>query len=247
MSMGVADLPIDVLRSLKLASSENKDKASSRKSSDAGTITTSTSSIAPPSSTANSGTETPRSEATTAVTSDYGDMTPSQPLSHRSETGDLKEYKHLTATQSKNSSSSQNSPPRSRSRSPASTAQDRQRKQTTPWTVESVVGAGKGVSRIVGEGLKSPMDFTMGLAKGFHNAPKLYGDDTVRQSEKVTDFKSGIRAAGRELTYGFYDGISGLATQPMRGAQKEGPAGFFKGFAKGIGGLVLVGLLLRNH
>lgn len=37
----------------------------------------------------------------------------------------------------------------------------------------------------------------MGLARGFHNAPKLYGDDTVRPQEKVTDFQSGLKAAGK--------------------------------------------------
>jgi hypothetical protein len=55
--------------------------------------------------------------------------------------------------------------------------------------------AGKGVSRIVVAGMKSPLDFTLGLARGFHNAPKLYGDDTVRSQAKVTDFQSGINAA----------------------------------------------------
>jgi hypothetical protein len=64
-------------------------------------------------------------------------------------------------------------------------------------TLESAVGAGKGLSRIVGAGLKSPMDFSLGLARGFHNAPKLYGDQTVRPQEKVTDFQSGLRAAGK--------------------------------------------------
>jgi len=45
--------------------------------------------------------------------------------------------------------------------------------------------------------MKSPMDFTLGIARGFHNAPKLYGDDTVRPQEKVTDFQSGLKAAGK--------------------------------------------------
>ncbi|GIZ42669.1 hypothetical protein CKM354_000592800 [Cercospora kikuchii] len=97
----------------------------------------------------------------------------------------------------------------------------------------------KGVHRIVGAGLKSPLDFTMGLSKGFHNAPKLYGDDTVRKSEKVTDFRSGMRAATKEFGYGLYDGITGLVTQPIKGAAKEGPAGFVKGFGKGLGGIAL--------
>jgi hypothetical protein len=36
-----------------------------------------------------------------------------------------------------------------------------------------------------------------------------------------------------------WDGITGLVTQPMQGAKKDGAAGAFKGIAKGIGGLVL--------
>ncbi|MCJ1386371.1 hypothetical protein MMC17_009497 [Xylographa soralifera] len=104
---------------------------------------------------------------------------------------------------------------------------------------DTALGAGKGVGRIVGAGLKSPMDFTLSLAKGFHNAPKLYGDESVRQSDRITGFQSGIRAAGKEFGFGFYDGITGLVTHPLEGAKKEGMAGLIKGFAKGIGGVVL--------
>lgn len=43
----------------------------------------------------------------------------------------------------------------------------------------------------------------------------------------------------QEFAYGFYDGISGLVTQPMRGAEKEGAVGLVKGIGKGIGGLIL--------
>ena len=64
-------------------------------------------------------------------------------------------------------------------------------------TFETALAGGKGVGRIVGAGLKSPLDFTLGIAKGFHNAPKLYGDQSVRQADKVTDFQSGLKAAGR--------------------------------------------------
>lgn len=109
--------------------------------------------------------------------------------------------------------------------------------------VEAALGLGlettKGISRIVETGFKSPMNFTMGLAKGFRNAPKLYNDDTVRKQEKVTGIGSGFMVAWKELGLGFYDGVSGLATQPIRGAQKEGGLGFIKGFAKGIGGVIL--------
>lgn len=122
--------------------------------------------------------------------------------------------------------------------------------------LEAAVGAGKSLSRIVGAGLKSPMDFTLSLARGFHNAPKLYGDESVRRGDKITGFQSGLKAAGKvsrlsdsfsplllmylqEFGLGFYDGISGLVTQPFEGAKKQGVAGLIKGFGKGIGGVVL--------
>jgi hypothetical protein len=63
--------------------------------------------------------------------------------------------------------------------------------------LEAAVGAGKGLGRIVGAGLKSPMDFTVSLARGFHNAPKLYGDESVRHADKITGFQSGLKAAGK--------------------------------------------------
>ena len=43
----------------------------------------------------------------------------------------------------------------------------------------------------------------------------------------------------QELGYGLFDGITGLVTQPIDGAKKEGIAGFVKGVGKGIGGIVL--------
>lgn len=63
--------------------------------------------------------------------------------------------------------------------------------------LDAAVGAGKSLGRIVGAGLKSPMDFTLSLARGFHNAPKLYGDESVRQGDKITGIQSGLKAAGK--------------------------------------------------
>lgn len=64
--------------------------------------------------------------------------------------------------------------------------------------VDAAMDTGKGLARIVGAGFKAPMEFSLGIAQGFHNAPKLYGAD-VRQSDKVTDFQSGIRTAAKVL------------------------------------------------
>ena len=106
-------------------------------------------------------------------------------------------------------------------------------------SLDTVVGAGRSASRIASTGLRTPMDFTLSLARGFHNAPKLYGDDKVRQTEKVTDLQSGLKVAGKEFGFGLYDGISGLVTQPIDGAKKGGIAGFLKGVGKGIAGVVI--------
>ena len=57
--------------------------------------------------------------------------------------------------------------------------------------------AAKGVGSIMAAGLKTPVTFTNGLARGFHNAPRLYGDDTVRDEDKISGWKSGFAAAGK--------------------------------------------------
>ncbi|CZR55239.1 uncharacterized protein PAC_05126 [Phialocephala subalpina] len=96
----------------------------------------------------------------------------------------------------------------------------------------------KGVSRIIGTGLRAPGDFTMNISRGFANAPKLYGDETVRPVEKVDGVVSGLEAAGKGFGYGLWDGLSGLYTQPAKGAEEGGVLGFFGGLGKGIGGAV---------
>ncbi|KAI1433862.1 hypothetical protein GGR50DRAFT_461116 [Xylaria sp. CBS 124048] len=111
--------------------------------------------------------------------------------------------------------------------------------EVTNQQLESLLDTGRSINNIISTGVKSPMNFCMGIAKGFRNAPNLYNDDTVRLTEKVTDFRSGLKVAGKEFGFGLYDGITGLVTQPIKGAQKEGGAGFVKGFGKGIGGLIL--------
>ena len=105
--------------------------------------------------------------------------------------------------------------------------------------METMMETGKGAWKSTEAGIRAPLDFTLALAKGFHNAPKLYGDDTVREPQKITNLSTGLKAAGKEFGYGLYDGITGLVTQPLKGAQKEGAPGFVKGFAKGIGGIAL--------
>lgn len=83
------------------------------------------------------------------------------------------------------------------------------------------------------------MDLSLAIAQGFHNAPRLYGDTTVRTPLRITGIKSGLRAAGDELVFGVYDGVTGLWLQPYRGARDNGALGLVQGVGKGFGGFIL--------
>ncbi|OQD83524.1 hypothetical protein PENANT_c016G04379 [Penicillium antarcticum] len=84
-----------------------------------------------------------------------------------------------------------------------------------------------------------PTDVSLGMARGFHNAPKLYSDPTVNDIPQVVSLRTGFRAAGKELKDGFYFGITGLITHPRYGLKHEGAKGLFKGIGKAMGGVFL--------
>ncbi|KAK0185950.1 UDP-Glycosyltransferase/glycogen phosphorylase [Armillaria mellea] len=75
------------------------------------------------------------------------------------------------------------------------------------------------------------MKIVTNIQDGFQNMPKLYGSE-VREPGKVTDFKSGLKEAGKGFVYGYYDGITGLVREPIKGAQKDGFIGAIKGSAR---------------
>lgn len=100
------------------------------------------------------------------------------------------------------------------------------------------VHTSKGFGRILRAAVQSPVEISVGITKGFHNAPKLWGDETVRPQEQVRDLKSGFKTIGKEFGLGWYDGVTELFTQPWKGAQQNGANGFLKGFSKGVGGFV---------
>lgn len=85
----------------------------------------------------------------------------------------------------------------------------------------------------------APIDLSLALAQGFHNAPRLYGDDTVRKPIRITGIHSGLVAARKEFTYGIYDAFTGLVRLPIRGAKQRGVTGFVKGCGMGVLGLVV--------
>ncbi|KAI9849857.1 MAG: hypothetical protein M1837_000071 [Sclerophora amabilis] len=98
---------------------------------------------------------------------------------------------------------------------------------------------GRGLEKSGKALAKAPMNLSLAVAQGFHNAPRLYGDETVRRPRRISGIHSGMRAAGSEFVYGIYDGVTGLVVQPYIGARDDGLLGFVKGTGKGIGGFVL--------
>ncbi|KAL1607953.1 hypothetical protein SLS60_002892 [Paraconiothyrium brasiliense] len=99
------------------------------------------------------------------------------------------------------------------------------------------VGTYKGCRKIVETAIKTPMTYTHSLTRGFHNMPKLYGEQ-LRPREEVVDMKSGLVVGGKTLVLGTYDGVKDFFWMPVKGAQKEGVAGVGKGFIKGFGNMV---------
>ena len=87
--------------------------------------------------------------------------------------------------------------------------------------------------------LRAPLELQLAVAQGFHNAPRLYGDETVRRPRRITGIKSGLRAGRDEFAYGYSDAFTGLYKLPKLGLQHNGVVGCLEGFGMSIGGLVL--------
>jgi hypothetical protein len=102
----------------------------------------------------------------------------------------------------------------------------------------------RGVVRSLSTLCKSPLDISLAITLGFHNAPRLYGDTTVPPPPAlhlIHGYRSGLEAGFKELKYGFTAGTTGLVKLPILGAEegKSRVIGGLEGFGKGIGGLVL--------
>ena len=218
--MGVADFPIEFLKAIKItpgsqashgkegqmtASSNSKHAsinpsyAKSSTTSLTGGMSPSSESVVPPSAAAaavnvvrpesTSVTEEPQSVLEERDSRQGASLSPSSTSEHRSMLGKaIRRSSSLSRSQSG----------RSRTHSPGlSGVRSQLENEGTHMSLDSALRTGKGVGRIVGVGLRSPMDFTMSLARGFHNAPKLYGDESVRGTDKVTGIQSGLKAASK--------------------------------------------------
>ncbi|XP_043102019.1 vacuolar protein sorting-associated protein 13A isoform X3 [Puntigrus tetrazona] len=112
---------------------------------------------------------------------------------------------------------------------------------------EFVEGMALGVKALVGGavgGLAGAASrITGAMAKG---VAAMTMDEEYQQkrreamNKQPSGLREGLTRGGKGLVSGFVSGITGIVTKPIKGAQKEGAAGFFKGVGKG-----LVGALTR--
>lgn len=58
------------------------------------------------------------------------------------------------------------------------------------------------------------------ISEGTRNLPKSYGS-AVRRVGEIRGWKSGLRSAAQGLYFGVQDGLTGLVTEPLRGAEEE--------------------------
>lgn len=200
LAMGVADFPVEILKALRAKPTEEpKSGANSQKISRSTTTETrkqpAKNFLSAPRATVQNPTPI-NSQGTPSL--NKGSVEISEIGSDNTETLEHHKvgYVHRNSTASAHTTGSEVS-----SFAEPSSSQNIHRSftanQASQISLEAALGAGKGIGRIVGTGLKSPMDFTLNLARGFHNAPKLYGDKSVRQPDKITGFHSGLKAAGK--------------------------------------------------
>lgn len=110
---------------------------------------------------------------------------------------------------------------------------------------EFVEGMALGVKALVGGavgGLAGAASrITGAMAKG---VAAITMDEDYQQkrretmNKQPTGLKDGLTRGGKGLVSGFVSGITGIVTKPIKGAQKEGAPGFFKGVGKGLVGAV---------
>lgn len=210
--MGVADFPIEVLHLLRIkpaaqpgdgeesihspGSSTLKQDATHTRSYTDGSLVEEGTPVSPNATSASLPTQ---DSQTTEANAESGLPTPSQEQIHSLQSTLTPDHRRFLGKSLGRSSSRSRSPKRRSSANTPSQHAERSNSASDAAhiSLDAAVGAGKGVGRMVGVGLKSPMDFTLSLARGFHNAPKLYGDESVRRADKVTDFQSGLKAAGK--------------------------------------------------
>ncbi|RPA96557.1 UDP-Glycosyltransferase/glycogen phosphorylase [Choiromyces venosus 120613-1] len=153
-----------------------------------------------------------------------------------------REIRNRSKSRSRSHSRPTNHPSTSESKphssSPSPSPSSRSQREKDPIPQEIAKNTSKALSKAARAGARAPMEVSLAVAQGFHNAPRLFGDE-VRHPYRITGLQSGLRAAGKEFALGVYDGVTGIVTKPYHGAKEGGAAGFVKGLGRGVAGGVL--------
>ena len=156
--MGVADMPIQTLKLLNIHPDARSKKGKEKRTGTGASERSGRSGASTPTA-ADAAADIARMQADNpAVTSPGSPGT----TSHRST---FMSQALAESTQGSRSRSRSRSRSAATSTAPSNTAP----KPSMAENVDSAVDTGKGLARIIGAGFKSPMDFSLNVAKGFHN------------------------------------------------------------------------------
>ncbi|KAK4118847.1 glycosyltransferase family 1 protein [Parathielavia appendiculata] len=116
----------------------------------------------------------------------------------------------------------------------STTYQTKEEKEEQSRTTTAFLGCASGVGNFFKHWTKGMyLDMPLAVSEGLRNAPRLYGGD-VYDPGRVTDWKSGGAAAGKNFVHGLVEGFGGLVVKPVQGARKEGALGAAKGAGVGL-------------
>lgn len=83
-----------------------------------------------------------------------------------------------------------------------------------------------------------PVAFFYNIANGFHNAPSNFFNTDVRHRDEITGLGSGIKTAGKEFCYGFWEAFSGVIMKPYEDTSRMGAKGVGRGLLRGGIGMI---------
>ena len=108
------------------------------------------------------------------------------------------------------------------------------KKEQPSRSAEALRGSASGVGGFFKHFSKGfYVDMPLAVSEGLRNAPRLYGGD-VYDPGRVTDWKTGGAAAGKNFAHGIVEGLGGLVMNPVEGAKKDGALGAAKGAGVGL-------------
>ena len=99
------------------------------------------------------------------------------------------------------------------------------RQHTKPSTARRAIAKDltKGAAHTLKSVVLVPFDLNYAIALGMRNAPRLYGDRTVRRPPRVIKgLGDGLSAAGQEFVGGIWDGVIGVVRSPVQGWKDGG-------------------------